>query len=41
VIEPHDWMLPGELSSRSFQEAMVRYPFELCIRGENLMYVQL
>jgi FkbM family methyltransferase len=40
VIEPHDWMLPGEFSSRSFQEAMVRHPFEVCIRGENLLYVQ-
>lgn len=41
VIEPHDWMLPGEFSSRTFQEAMSRHPFELCIRGENLLYVQV
>lgn len=41
VIEPHDWMLPGEFSSRAFQQVMVRYPFELCIRGENLLYVQV
>jgi hypothetical protein len=40
-IEPHDWMLPGELSSRTFQQAMSRAPFELCIRGENLLYVQV
>jgi FkbM family methyltransferase len=41
VIEPHDWMLPGELSSQSFQQAMSRYPFELCIKGENLLYVRV
>jgi FkbM family methyltransferase len=41
VIEPHDWMLPGGFSSRAFQQAMSRHPFELCIRGENLLYVQV
>jgi FkbM family methyltransferase len=41
VIEPHDWMLPGEFSSRAFQQAMSQHPFELCIRGENLLYVQV
>jgi FkbM family methyltransferase len=41
IIEPHDWMLPGELSSRTFQQAMGRNPFELCIKGENLLYVRV
>jgi FkbM family methyltransferase len=41
IIEPHDWMLPGQSSSRSFQEAMTRCPFELHIRGENLLYVRV
>ncbi|MGN6848681.1 MAG: FkbM family methyltransferase [Sphingomicrobium sp.] len=40
-IEPHDWMLPGELSSRSFQQAMSRHPFELIIDGDNLLYVRI
>jgi FkbM family methyltransferase len=38
-VEPDDWMLPDRHSSRSFQQAMARYPFKMCIRGENLLYV--
>lgn len=38
-VEPHDWMLPDRHSSRSFQQAMACYPFKMCIRGENLLYV--
>jgi len=41
MIEPHDWMLPGEFSSRSFQQALSSHPFELVIRGENLFYVRV
>jgi FkbM family methyltransferase len=40
MIEPHDWMLPGKMTSRSFQCAMARHNFELFIRGENLIYVR-
>lgn len=39
IVEPHDWLLPGEGSSFSFQQAMARHCFEIHIRGENLMYV--
>jgi hypothetical protein len=40
-IEPHDWMLPGEMTSRSFQEALGNHPFEIFIRGENLLYARV
>ncbi len=40
--ELHDWMLPGERSSGSFQAAMgARDDFEVFIKGENLIYVRL
>lgn len=41
MIEPHDWMLPGQMTSRSFQQAMACHPFEMFIRGENILYVRL
>jgi FkbM family methyltransferase len=39
-VEPHDWLFPGELSSRNFQKAMARHEFELFICGENLFYAR-
>lgn len=39
-IEPHDWMLPGKMTSHSFQQAMSRCNFEIFICGENLVYVR-
>ena len=41
MIEPHDWMLPGQMTSRAFQQAMAAYPFEMFIRGENILYVRV
>lgn len=41
IIEPHDWMLPGQLSSLSFQKAMAAHDFELFLSGENLIYVRV
>ena len=41
IIEPHDWMLPGMKSSRSFQSAISRHEFEIFISGENLIYVRV
>jgi len=41
MIEPHDWMLPGQMTSRAFQQAMVAHPFEMFIRGENILYVRV
>jgi FkbM family methyltransferase len=39
-IEPHDWMLPGKSTSRTFQRAMGQRDYELFIRGETLTYVR-
>lgn len=41
IIEPHDWMLPGEMSSRTFQQAMAQHPFEMFMRGENIIYARV
>ena len=41
IIEPHDWMFPGEGSSASFQKALAKYDWELLIKGENLFYFRL
>jgi FkbM family methyltransferase len=41
MIEPHDWMLPGQMTSRAFQQAMAAHPFEMFIRGENILYVRV
>lgn len=40
-IEPHDWMLPGEMSSRTFQQVLSNQPFELFLCGENLLYARV
>jgi hypothetical protein len=40
-IELHDWMLPGQYTSRSFQKAMAAEEFEILLRGENLIYVRV
>jgi len=40
IIEPHDWMFPGKSTSRSFQAALGARPFELFLRGENIVYVR-
>jgi FkbM family methyltransferase len=39
LIEPHDWMMPGQFSSRNFQSEMGKRGYELFINGENLIYV--
>lgn len=38
-IEPHDWMLPGERTSRGFREA-IGPEFDLLIAGENLLFIR-
>ena len=40
-IEPHDWMLPGQHTSRTFQRAMAEHDFELFIAGELIVYVRV
>ena len=41
ILEPHDWMFPGKRTSATFQRAMAEMPFELFLRGENLIYVRI
>lgn len=40
AVEPHDWMLPGKMTSASFQKALAAHDFEIYIKGENLLYVR-
>ncbi|MDP2293019.1 MAG: FkbM family methyltransferase [Actinomycetota bacterium] len=40
IIEPHDWLLPGAGTSRSFQRVMGELDFDLLLAGENLVYVR-
>lgn len=35
IIEPHDWMLPCEVISRTLPQAIAQHPFEPYMRGEN------
>lgn len=39
IIEPHDWMLPGKGTSRSFRQA-IGPEFEMLLSGENLVFVR-
>jgi FkbM family methyltransferase len=38
-VEPHDWMLPGRGTSRSFRQA-IGPEFDMLISGENLIFVR-
>jgi len=40
-VEPHDWLLPGQMTSRPFQRALAQHPFELMISGDNLAFVRI
>jgi FkbM family methyltransferase len=40
LIEPHDWLFPGQRKSRSLQRAMASRDFEIFISGENLVYIR-
>lgn len=40
LIEPHDWMLPGQFSSLSYQRAISSRQFEMVLVGENVVYVR-
>jgi FkbM family methyltransferase len=39
IIEPHDWMLPGQGSSRTFRAA-IGPEFDMLVSGENLVFVR-
>ena len=40
LIEPHDWLFPGQRTSRSLQIATASRDFEIFISGENLVYLR-
>ena len=35
IIELHDWMLPGQSSSKNFFKSISRFDFDILVRGEN------
>jgi hypothetical protein len=39
-IEPHEWMMPGKATSRSFQLEFGKRDFDLLLNGEGLLYVR-
>jgi FkbM family methyltransferase len=39
IIEPHDWMLPGQGTTQPLQRAMLGAGREILIIGENLVFV--
>jgi FkbM family methyltransferase len=40
IVEPHDWMLPGQFSSRPLQRAMFSRDFEMLIHRESLLFIR-
>lgn len=40
IVEPHDWMLPEQHTSRTFQRVMGQRDFQVLIQGENLLYIR-
>jgi len=40
IVEPHDWLFPGQRTSRSLQTAIASRDFEIFISGENLVYLR-
>lgn len=40
MIEPHDYLLPDQASSRNFQQVLSRHDFDILISGENLVYIK-
>jgi FkbM family methyltransferase len=40
-LEPHDWMLPGRMTSHNFQRAFAARHFEVFILGEVLAFVRI
>jgi FkbM family methyltransferase len=39
ILEPHDWMLPGQGTSQTFRKA-IGPEFEMLLSGENLIFVR-
>ncbi|AWN35458.1 FkbM family methyltransferase [Methylobacterium radiodurans] len=40
-LEPHDWMLPGEQTSRTFAAFSAQFPRDLAISGDKLVSLQI
>lgn len=40
IVELHDWMLPGEGTSRTVQQAMLGQDRDLLVSGENLVWIK-
>jgi hypothetical protein len=40
VIEPHDWMIPGNGSLQPILSAVVSGNYDVIVRGENVFFVQ-
>ena len=40
IAEPHDWMLPGQGTSQTLQQAMLGQGRDMLISGENLIWVK-
>lgn len=38
IVEPHDWMLPGDGTSFPLQDILMREKREMILSGENLMF---
>jgi FkbM family methyltransferase len=41
ILEPHDWLLPGQLSSREFFRFHVEAGREFCMKNENVASIAL
>lgn len=39
IVEPHDWMLPGQGTSRAFRKA-IGTDFDMLLSGENLIFIR-
>jgi FkbM family methyltransferase len=40
IVEPHDWLFPGQFSSLPMQKALLDHNFEMLVLGENLIFVR-
>ncbi len=36
IVELHDWLYPGQGTSRNFLAAMAAFPHDFLVRGENV-----
>jgi hypothetical protein len=41
IIELHDWLLPGQGTSKNFLRRIVEHNFDVVLQGENLILFQV